>query len=105
MGCISRTRCISLVRYRADCQPGIKTMDAGMPFSRPISDRYFEDYIEGDVHCFGTIAVEADDILNGGWCLLWHLGLPGLSRDSLRRASCNACELVSSCCPVCASSG
>jgi hypothetical protein len=31
-----------------------------MPFSRPISDRYFEDYIEGNVHCFGTIAVEAD---------------------------------------------
>jgi hypothetical protein len=25
-------------------------MDAGMPFLRPISDRYFEDYIEGDVH-------------------------------------------------------
>ena len=38
-------------------------MDAGMPFSRPISDRYFEDYIEGDVHCFGTIAVEADEIV------------------------------------------
>ena len=34
-----------------------------MPFSRPISDRYFEDYIEGDVHCFGTIAVEADEIV------------------------------------------
>jgi hypothetical protein len=38
-------------------------MDAGMPFLRPISDRYFEDYIEGDVHCFGTIAVEADEIV------------------------------------------
>jgi acyl dehydratase len=36
---------------------------AGMPFSRPISDRYFEDYIEGDVHCFGAIAVEADEIV------------------------------------------
>ena len=34
-----------------------------MPFLRPISDRYFEDYIEGDVHCFGTIAVEADEIV------------------------------------------
>ena len=32
-------------------------------FSRPISDRYFEDYIEGDVHRFGTIAVEADEII------------------------------------------
>src|SRR6266550_5692972 len=38
-------------------------MGAGMPFLRPISDRYFEDYIEGDVHRFGTIAVEADEIV------------------------------------------
>src|SRR5215510_4336240 len=38
-------------------------MDAGMPFLRPISDRYFEDYVEGDVHLFGTIAVEADEIV------------------------------------------
>ena len=38
-------------------------MDAGMPFLRPISDRYFEDYVEGDVHLFGTIAVEADQII------------------------------------------
>jgi len=38
-------------------------MDAGMPFLRPISDRYFEDYIEGDMHRFGTIAVEADEIV------------------------------------------
>lgn len=35
----------------------------GMTFSRPISDRYFEDYVEGDVHRFGTIAVEADEII------------------------------------------
>ena len=34
-----------------------------MTFSRPISDRYFEDYVEGDVHRFGTIAVEADEII------------------------------------------
>src|SRR5215831_12356888 len=38
-------------------------MDAGMPFLRPISDRYFEDYVEGDVHLFGTIAVGADEIV------------------------------------------
>src|SRR4029453_19088302 len=38
-------------------------MGAGMPFLRPISDCYFEDYIEGDVHRFGTIAVEADEIV------------------------------------------
>jgi acyl dehydratase len=35
-------------------------MDAGVPFLRPISDRYFEDYIEGDVHCFGTIVAFAN---------------------------------------------
>ena len=44
-------------------QPCFERMDAGMPFLRPISDRYFEDYVEGDVHRFGTIAVEADEIV------------------------------------------
>jgi acyl dehydratase len=34
-----------------------------MPFLRPISDRYFEDYLEGEVHRFGTIAVGADEIV------------------------------------------
>jgi acyl dehydratase len=34
-----------------------------MTFSRPIDDRYFEDYVEGDVHRFGSIAVEADEIV------------------------------------------
>ena len=34
-----------------------------MAFSRPIDDRYFEDYVEGDVHTFGSIAVEADEII------------------------------------------
>ncbi len=38
-------------------------MDSGMTFSRPITDRYFEDYVQGDVHRFGTIAVEADEII------------------------------------------
>jgi acyl dehydratase len=38
-------------------------MDAGMTFARPITDRYFEDYVEGDVHHFGTIAVEADELI------------------------------------------
>jgi acyl dehydratase len=38
-------------------------MDAGMTFTRPIADRYFEDYVEGDVHCFGTIAVETDEMI------------------------------------------
>lgn len=38
-------------------------MDAGMTFSRPTADRHFEDYVEGDVHCFGTIAVETDEII------------------------------------------
>ena len=34
-----------------------------MTFSRPITDRYFEDYVEGDVHSFGTIAVEPDELI------------------------------------------
>jgi acyl dehydratase len=34
-----------------------------MTFSRQIDDRYFEDYIEGNVHRFGTIAVEADEMV------------------------------------------
>jgi acyl dehydratase len=38
-------------------------MDAGMTFTRSISDRYFEDYVEGDVHHFGKIAVEADELI------------------------------------------
>jgi acyl dehydratase len=34
-----------------------------MTFSRPIDDRYFEDYVEGDVHSFGSVAVEANEII------------------------------------------
>ena len=34
-----------------------------MTFARPITDRYLEDYVEGDVHHFGTIAVEADELI------------------------------------------
>ena len=34
-----------------------------MTFSRPVNDRYFEDYVEGAVHRFGDIAVEADEII------------------------------------------
>lgn len=34
-----------------------------MALSHPIDDRYFEDYVEGDVHTSGTIAVEADEII------------------------------------------
>ena len=37
-----------------------------MPFSHPIDDRYFEDYVEGDVHVFGSILVEADEIVSFG---------------------------------------
>jgi acyl dehydratase len=35
-----------------------------MAFSRPIHDRYFEDYVEGDVHSFGSILVEADEVVS-----------------------------------------
>ena len=34
-----------------------------MTFSHAIDDRYFEDYVEGDVHSFGSIAVAADEIM------------------------------------------
>ena len=34
-----------------------------MTFSHPVDDRYFEDYVEGDVHRFGSIAVEADEMI------------------------------------------
>jgi acyl dehydratase len=34
-----------------------------MTFSRPITDRYFEDYVEGEVHRFGAIAVELDEVI------------------------------------------
>ncbi len=34
-----------------------------MAFSHAIDDRYFEDYVEGSVHSFGSIAVEADEII------------------------------------------
>ena len=34
-----------------------------MTFSRPVNDRYFEDYIEGDVFRFGSIAVATDEIV------------------------------------------
>jgi acyl dehydratase len=34
-----------------------------MVFSHPIDNRYFEDYVEGDVHAFGGIPVDADEIV------------------------------------------
>jgi acyl dehydratase len=38
-------------------------MDVVMTFTRPITDRYLEDYVEGDVHEFGSISVEADEVV------------------------------------------
>ena len=34
-----------------------------MPFAHAIDDRYFDDYVEGDVHRFGSVSVEADEIV------------------------------------------
>jgi acyl dehydratase len=34
-----------------------------MTFTRPITDRYLEDYVEGDAHEFGSIAVDADELI------------------------------------------
>ena len=33
------------------------------PFATPIDDRFFEDYVVGDVHEFGSIAVTGDEIV------------------------------------------
>jgi hypothetical protein len=33
-----------------------------MTFSASVTDRYFEDDLEGDVHRFGPIAVETDEM-------------------------------------------
>jgi len=35
-----------------------------MPFAHPVNDRYFDDYIEGEVHQLGTIKVETDELLS-----------------------------------------
>jgi acyl dehydratase len=34
-----------------------------MTFAHAIDDRYFEDYVEGEVHDCGSIAVDADEIV------------------------------------------
>jgi acyl dehydratase len=35
-----------------------------MAFSHAIDDRYLDDYVEGDVHSFGSIEVEAEEIIS-----------------------------------------
>ena len=37
-----------------------------MAFASAIDDRYFEDYIEGDVHSFGSVEVVEDEIISFG---------------------------------------
>jgi acyl dehydratase len=34
-----------------------------MGFAHAIDDRYFEDYVEGDVHSFGSIEVDEDEVI------------------------------------------
>ena len=34
-----------------------------MPFAHAIDDRYFDDYVEGDVHRFGSVLVDGDEIV------------------------------------------
>jgi acyl dehydratase len=46
----------------ANCAAALFT-DGCMMFLHPISDRYFEDYVEGDVHRLGSIAVERDEVI------------------------------------------
>jgi acyl dehydratase len=38
-------------------------MPTTTPFATPIDDRFFEDYVVGDVHEFGSIAVSGDEIV------------------------------------------
>ena len=37
-----------------------------MSFSRSIDDRYFEDYLEGEVHRFGSVSVDSEEIVAFG---------------------------------------
>ena len=34
-----------------------------MTFATPINDRYFEDYVPGDIHEFGSIVVQEDEMI------------------------------------------
>jgi acyl dehydratase len=34
-----------------------------MTFNKPSDERYFEDYVAGDVHACGSIAVRADEVI------------------------------------------
>lgn len=36
----------------------------GQTFSTPITDRYFEDYVSGSIHEFGSITVEQDEVIS-----------------------------------------
>jgi acyl dehydratase len=38
-------------------------MPTTTPFATPIDDRFFEDYVVGNVHEFGSIAVSGDEIV------------------------------------------
>jgi len=35
-----------------------------MPFAHPIDDRYFDDYVAGDIHDLGSILVEQDEVIS-----------------------------------------
>lgn len=35
-----------------------------MPFTTPVEDRYFEDYVTGSVHEFGSIAVDEREVID-----------------------------------------
>ena len=37
-------------------------------FNTPINDRYFEDYVEGDIHRCGSITLEADKVIAFAKC-------------------------------------
>lgn len=43
---------------RHTCNPG------KWAFTSPVEDRYFEDYVHGSVHEFGSIAVEESEMID-----------------------------------------
>jgi acyl dehydratase len=44
----------------------LKELDPHLSFTTTPADRYFEDYIPGDVHEFGSIAVDEQEVLDFG---------------------------------------
>jgi acyl dehydratase len=44
--------------------PGTSSQGNTMTFTAPIDERYFEDYVAGSVHEFGSILVKKEDVIS-----------------------------------------